>query len=115
VAARFRERFPAAGGDPAAVDDEHQAWLSGGHGACLWQKTPEAIVARSGLMAAITALLAEPRESDQRWRAAVRGAVDALDALERPFARHDRERFGGPSSRDRLVAATRQRFADLWR
>jgi hypothetical protein len=115
VAARFRERFLAAGGDPAAVDDEHQAWLSGEYGACLWQTTPEAIVAKSGLMAAITALLAEPRESDQRWRAAVKGAVDALDALERPFARYDRERFGGPSSRDRLIAATRQRFADLWR
>ena len=63
VAARFRKRFLAAGGDPAAVDDEHQAWLSGEYGACLWQTTPEAIVAKSGLMAAITALLAEPRQA----------------------------------------------------
>jgi hypothetical protein len=114
VAGRFRERFLAAGGDAAAVDDEHEAWLSGEYGACLWRTTPETIVAKSGLMAAITALLAEPRERDQRWQAAVRGAVDALDALERPFARYDRERFGGPSSRDRLITATRERFADLW-
>jgi hypothetical protein len=44
----------------------------------------------------------------------LRGAVDALDALERPFAAWDRERFGTPSSRDRLINATRQRFPDLW-
>jgi len=41
--------------------------------------------------------------------------VDALDALERPFARWDRDRFGAPSSRDRLITATRERYANLWR
>ncbi len=114
VASRFRERFLAAGGHPEAVDEEHQAWLSGEYGACLWQTTPEAILAKAGLMSAITALVADPRESDERWRAALRGAVDALDAIERPFARYDRERFGGPLSRDRLITATRERFADNW-
>ncbi|HEY2259710.1 MAG TPA: DUF6058 family natural product biosynthesis protein [Solirubrobacteraceae bacterium] len=114
VAARFQERFLAAGGAPAALGEEYESWLTGDYGACLWQTTPEAIVAKCGLMEAITALLADPRESDQRWRAATRAAVDALDALERPFARYDRERFGGPSSRDRLIAATRERYPDLW-
>jgi Family of unknown function (DUF6058) len=114
VAERFRERFVAAGGDPEAVAEEHEAWLTGEYGACLWQTTPEAIVAKSGLMAALAALLADPREGDERWRSALRGAVDALDAIERPFARYDRDRFGGPSSRDRLITATRERFADLW-
>jgi hypothetical protein len=114
VTARFKERFLAAGGDPAAVDEEHDAWLSGEYGACLWRTTPEAILAKAGLLRAITALLADPREDDERWRAAVRGAVDALDGLERPFARHDRVRFGGPTSRDRLITATRERFPDLW-
>src|SRR5215212_6785360 len=32
VAARFRERFIVAGGDPSEVDEEHAAWLSGGYG-----------------------------------------------------------------------------------
>jgi hypothetical protein len=114
VTARFKERFLAAGGTRAAVDEEHEAWLSGEYGACLWQTTPETIVAKCGLVGAITALLAEPREREQPWRKAIRGAVDALDALERPFAHYDRERFGGPSSRDRLIVATRERFADLW-
>ena len=114
VATRFRERFVAAGGDPDAADEEHAAWLSGEYGACLWETTPEAIVAKSGLMATITALVVAPRPDDQRWRSALRGAVDALDAIERPFARYDRERFGGPSSRDRLITATRERFSELW-
>jgi len=112
VAMRFRERFTAAAGDPAAADEEHRAWLSGEYGACLHATTPEAIVAKGALMTAIQALLAQPGQDD-RWRAALRGSVDALDALERPFAQWDRERWG-PSSRDRLITATRERLPDVW-
>ena len=115
VAERFRERFIAAGGDPTEADEEHAAWLSGEYGACLHQTTPEAIVAKGALMTAITALLAAPAPAENDWRVALRGAVDALDAIERPFAGYDRDRFGGPSSRDRLITATRERFPDLWR
>lgn len=115
VATRFRERFIAAGGDPSAAAEEHAAWLSGEYGVCLRTATPEAIVAKSALMTAITALLADAAPADSGWCAALRGAVDALDALERPFARYDRQRFGGPSSRDRLITATRRRFPELWR
>jgi hypothetical protein len=114
VTTRFRDRFIAAGGDPGAADQEHAAWLSGEYGACLRTTTPEAIVAKDGLMRAITALLAVPAPADEAWRVAVRASVDALDAIERPFARYDRDRFGGPSSRDRLITATRERFPDLW-
>jgi hypothetical protein len=114
VAARFRDRFVAAGGDPADADAEHEAWLSGEYGACLKAATPEAIVAKGALMSAITALLARPAPDDGSWRTAMRSAVDALDSLERPFARYDRERFGGPVSRDRFITATRERFPALW-
>jgi hypothetical protein len=114
VAGLFRERYVAAGGDPADAEEEHEAWLSGEYGACLCFTSPEAIVAKSGLMTAIGALLAAPAPADSGWRSALRGAVDALDALERPFAAWDRERFGTPSSRDSLITATRQRFPDLW-
>jgi Family of unknown function (DUF6058) len=113
IVVRFHERFVAAGGDPEEADEEHEAWLSGEYGACLHSTTPEAIVAKDALMAAIQALLARPA-ADEGWGAALRGAVDALDALERPFAKWDRERFGSPSSRDRLITATRERFPDLW-
>jgi hypothetical protein len=114
VAGLFHERFLAAGGDPAKADEEHEAWLSGEYGACLHDTSPEAIVAKDGLMKAIEALLASPVPDGARWRNALRGAVDALDAIERPFAAYDRERFGGPTSRDRLISATRERYPFVW-
>jgi hypothetical protein len=114
LADRFRERFLAAGGRPDDADEELQAWLGGGYGACLRDPSPEAIVAKGALMTAIGALLAAPAPTDDTWRAALRGAVDALDAIERPFAAHDRERFGGPVSRDRLISAPRARFPEVW-
>ena len=114
VAALFRERFVAAGGDPAQATEEYEAWLSGEYGACLHTTSPEAIVVKSALMDAITALLAQPAPANPRWCGALRGAVDALDALERRFAAYDRERFGGPSSRDRLVTGSHDRFPELW-
>jgi hypothetical protein len=114
VAAHFRERFIAAGGDEAHVDEEYAAWLSGEYGACLHRTSPEAIVAKTALMEAIGALLARAATAQDSWCAALRGAVDALDALERPFATLDRERFGGPTSRDRLITATRERFPAVW-
>jgi hypothetical protein len=114
VAAHFNERFLAAGGDPADAADEYEAWLSGEYGACLRTTSPEAIVAKSSLMDAVRALLARPAPGNSSWCAALRCAVDALDALERPFAAYDRERFGGPTSRDRLITAARERYANVW-
>jgi uncharacterized protein DUF6058 len=107
---RFRERFLAAGGRAEDAEEEFEAWLGGGYGACLRDPSPEAIVAKGALMTAIGALLARAAPGD----AALRGAVDALDALERPFAAHDRVRFGGPVSRDRLISEPRARFPDVW-
>lgn len=114
VAACFAARFLAAGGDPQEVEGQYRAWLSGEYGACLYSTAPEYIRAKSGLSDAITALLARPRPEDRYWGMAVRSAVDGLDALELPFAAHDDERFGGPSSRERLITATRERFPELW-
>ena len=114
VAELFRERFVAAGGRTSDVEDELAAWLSGQYGACLHTASPEAIVAKDALMRAIGSLLAAPSPLDPRWRAALKGSVDALDALERPFAAFDRQRFGGTSSRDRLITHTRRRYPDVW-
>ena len=110
TAGHFRERFIAAGGRPDEVEEELEAWLGGGYGACLRDPSPETIVAKGALMSAIGALLARPAPDD----AALRAAVDALDALERPFAACDRERFGGSTSRDRLITEPRARFPQLW-
>lgn len=114
VATHFRTRFAFAGGHPDEIDREYEAWLSGEYGACLYSSTPEAIVAKAALCNAIEALLAGPAPRHQWWRGALRGAVDALDALERPFAEHDRLRCGAQISRDQLITATRERFPDVW-
>jgi Family of unknown function (DUF6058) len=114
IEGHFRERFLAAGGMPELADEEYEAWLGGGYGACLRTTSPESIVVKSGLMNAIEALLSVPRPDDVAWGEALRGSVDALDAIERPFARWDRERFGAPTSRERLVDGPRARFPELW-
>jgi hypothetical protein len=114
IASRFRERYVAAGGMESESEAEYQAWLTGEYAACLKRTTPEAIRAKGALMDAIAALLAVPAPQDRSWRAATRAAVDSLDALERPFAAHDRERFSAPSSRERLITTTHRRFPDLW-
>lgn len=114
VADDFRVRFLFAGGHPDEVEREYEAWLSGDYGACLHSTTPEAIATKSAIVRAIEALLARPAPRHSWWRGALRGAVDALDALERQFAEYDRKRYG-PTSRDRLITATHERFPDLWR
>jgi hypothetical protein len=114
VATVFRERFVAAGGEPGEVEETFASWLTGEFGACLRVTTPEATVVKGALMTAITALLARAAPTSEAWCGALRASVDALDAHERPFARYDRERFGGPVSRDRYVTAVRERFPELW-
>jgi hypothetical protein len=91
------------------VEEEWEAYLSGEYGACLRQVTPETIVRKDRLVAAIEHLLADARPDDPAWRERLRADVDELDALEREFAAYDRERWG-PVSRDRLVTAPRERF-----
>jgi hypothetical protein len=101
LAAAFRARFLAAGGS-----DHEGAWagyLSGAYAICLRSATPEAIARKEGLVEEIEALMADPRPREDAWRAALRTAVDALDALERPFAPLDEHRFGARPTRHRLV------------
>ena len=52
--------------------------------------------------------LRSPQEDDATWRTRLRSMVDELDELERPFAAYDRERFGSPRSRQRLITAVRR-------
>jgi hypothetical protein len=107
----FAEAYArAAAGEPAA-DPPEEAWrdyLSGQYAICLRSVTPETIVRKSVLIPRIEELLAAPDEGDPAWREALREAVDALDALERPFAPCDR--VEGPVSRDRLITAVRERY-----
>jgi hypothetical protein len=111
-AEEFAARFVAAGGegDPAA---ERDGLLSGEYGVCLRQVTPETIAVKERLVATLERALADARPDDDGWRRGLRAGVAALDAITRRFAACDRVRFGGPVSRDRLIAAPRARWSWL--
>jgi lipoyl(octanoyl) transferase len=109
-AAAARERVPL----PSA-EDEWQEYLSGLYGVCLKHVSPETIVRKSALVLELEALLEDPKPDDELWARELRTGVDELDALERPFAPdYDRLRFGGPSSRDRLITAPRERYPEIF-
>lgn len=102
---RAAERYPAAG----SPEEEWDEYLTGIYAVCLRSVTPWSIVAKAELMDTIGRLAGDPAPADDDWRRELTAAVDALDALEKPFAAWDRERFG-PVSRDRCVTAMRERF-----
>jgi hypothetical protein len=109
--AHFSRRFLDAGGEPADVDDEWNAYLNGLYGVCLRNVTPETIVRKSALVGSLGGLLADPRPQDDEWKATLRRQVDDLDTLERDFSPdYDRTRFDRPPTRDRLIAAARKRY-----
>jgi Family of unknown function (DUF6058) len=114
--AHFRERYEAAGGDPAELDEWWEGYLEGLAGVCLKDVTPEAMARKSALMESLTKLLEQPRPDDDEWRTALRDQVDEFDELVRGFAPdYDRSgRFPQPPSRDRLIVATRTRFPDVF-
>jgi uncharacterized protein DUF6058 len=110
----FARRFVVAGGEPGAIDDEWDGYLSGAYGVCLKEQTPENIARKEHLVTEIDGLLTEPQPDDAGWRYQLRSSVEELDALERPFApQYDRARWG-PSSRDRCITGARERFPDVF-
>jgi Family of unknown function (DUF6058) len=121
-AGRLRERFieryeraaTAEHDVSASAEEEWDAYLSGEYGVCLKHVTPETIVRKAALIARIEGLLAKPEPENSDWAGRLRAAVDELDELERRFAAYDRIRFGGPSSRDRLITGTRQSYPEVF-
>jgi uncharacterized protein DUF6058 len=109
---RFVARWVGAGGHEQAADPELAGWLNGGYGVCLRTPAPETILAKNGLAQAIEALIARPMPEHSWWQDTLHHAVDAYDALVLPFASVDSVRFGGTTSRERLVDAVRARWPD---
>lgn len=115
----FLERYAAAAARETATlapaEEEWNGYLSGLYGVCLRRVTPETIVRKSALVAELETLLARAQPDSVHWSDDLRVRVDELDALERPFApSYDRLRFGGPSSRDRLVTAPRRAYPEVF-
>ncbi|GAB2647258.1 DUF6058 family natural product biosynthesis protein [Kribbella swartbergensis] len=101
---------------PFTEDEIEQAWLdylAGLYGVCLKQVIPENILEKGVCCDRIEGLLEWARPDDEEWLSRLRAAVDRLDELERPFTGYDRRRFGGPTSRDRLITAVRRRFPQI--
>jgi hypothetical protein len=97
----------------AMVARDHLAWagyLSGAYAMCLRSATPEAIARKEGWSRNSRRCWAIRAPGDATWRAALRSAVDALDALERPFAPLDEHRFGARPTRHRLIDDPRARW-----
>ena len=95
---------------PDTREADFEDYLSGEYGICLRQVTPETLVLKETLVERIDRALAAARPEDPRWRRELALEIDGLDALVRPFARVDRERFGRPTSRERLVDGPRCRW-----
>ena len=103
--AQAAARYPAAG----TAEEQWEEYLGGNYAVCLRAVTPASIVAKGELMDTIERLTRDPAPGDDDWRGELTAAVDALDALEKPFAQFDRERFGS-TSRDRCITAVRERY-----
>ena len=58
----------------------------------------------------------DQKPDDDSWRQTLRAHVDELDSLERDFSPdYDRsERFDELPSRDRLIAAARERYPEVF-
>lgn len=111
----FSERVRRAAADrnmllsSAQVQDEWNAYLSGGYGLCLRVPSPENIVEKTWLMAQIDRLLADARPNDVGWKLALESLVDALDDLEAAFTQFDRQKYG-PVTRQRYIEDIRRAY-----
>jgi hypothetical protein len=113
--AHFAARYRAVGGVDALLDEEWQGYLSGGYFVCLRHVVPETIVRKSELVASLTQLLEQAAPARGDWQARLRREVSELDGLEREFSPdYDRNRFGAPVSRDRLINGARRRYPELF-
>jgi hypothetical protein len=111
----FERRHRAAGGAAVELEDDWDGYIDGVYGVCLRQVSPETIVRKGQLLASLGRLVAEAAPEDRAWRERLCQEVDELDQLEREFSPdYDRKRFGAPPSRDRLIAAPRERYPEVF-
>ena len=95
--------------DRGKAAEEWGAYLSGQY-VCLRSVRPDTIIRKDALTSAITGALAEPKPESAAWLARLHILVDELESVELPFTAYDRLRFCGPTTRDTLIDAVRDRF-----
>lgn len=111
---RFKARLSNAMLVEGVIEDPDSVWRTyqtGVYSVCLISATPENIARKTALLMRIENLLKYPNAADPDWLGRLRDAVDALDALERPFSpHHDRARFGRPPTRDSHIRDVRAKY-----
>jgi len=99
--------------DPNLLERRWEGYLDGTPAICMRDVTPETVIRKRQLIDEIVRLTGEPQTDDEAWRSSLRGAVDELDALEKPFAPdYDRARFR--PTRDTYIRDVREAYPALW-
>ncbi len=95
--------------DPQTGTEEWQSYLSGQY-VCLRSVTPGTIQRKAELITGIDKAIASAQPGSMAWLTGLHALIDELDALEAPFTRYDRLRFGGPVSRDTYIDEVRTNY-----
>jgi hypothetical protein len=107
----FEQRFVAAARAAGLeftadwnLETEWIDYMDGTYWVCLWTANPEAMIEKERLIRTIRALDAAADPDSAAWRRNLAVAVNALDALERPFTDYDRARWDSTSRRECIIA-----------
>ena len=99
--------------DAGLLERRWESYMEGISGICLREVNPETGVRKRFLIDEIERLLADPHPGDTGWASELRGRVDELDELEKPFAPdYDRARF--VPTRDTYVNDVHRAYPELW-
>lgn len=94
-------------------ESEWTDYIDGTYWVCLRHARPEVMIDKERQIRMITHLLQSPQPQSARWRDHLRAAVDALDAIERPFTDFDRARWDY-TSRERYVTTIKKRYPEAF-
>jgi hypothetical protein len=94
-------------------DSEWTDYIDGTYWVCLHDASPVVMVEKERRIRAISRLTRAPEPESEAWRADLRAAVEALDAIERPFTDSDRARWEY-TSRGRYITAVRERHPEAF-
>ena len=112
----FRRRFSEAAEcaeldftEELNPDTEWTDYIDGTYWVCLYNATPEMIIEKERLIRTIAQAMDNPEPDSEPWRHRLRSAVQALDAIERPFTDFDRARWDY-TSRERYISTPMKRY-----
>ena len=94
-------------------ESEWTDYIDGTYWICLRDARPEVMIDKEQQIRAISQLVQSPQPQSAQWREKLRAAVNALDAIERPFTDFDRARWTY-TSRERYITSVKQRYPEAF-